>query len=139
MKIMDSKELMNDIGFKLQSSVGLSIVQVPVVYMFKSTTSIFFFSPQRTKFRKSYKHQELRKSFYILISLVLLATAFSFTNAVFHSPQNFFLHEAPKGDHLLLYLCFLFITFLALARVMPYFSNEFLRKMKLSRTSYNCG
>ena len=42
MKIMDSKELMNDIGFKLQSSVGLSIVQVPVVYMFKSTTSIFF-------------------------------------------------------------------------------------------------
>ena len=36
MKIMDSKELMNDIGFKLQSSVGLSIVQVPVVYMFKS-------------------------------------------------------------------------------------------------------
>ena len=42
MKIMDSKELLNDIGFKLQSSVGLSIVQVPVVYMFKSTTSIFF-------------------------------------------------------------------------------------------------
>ena len=42
MKIMDSKELINDIGFKLQSSVGLSIVQVPVVYMFKSTTSIFF-------------------------------------------------------------------------------------------------
>ena len=42
MKIMDSKELMNDIGFKLQSSVGLSIVQVSVVYMFKSTTSIFF-------------------------------------------------------------------------------------------------
>ena len=42
MKIMDSKELMNDIGFKLQSSVGLSIVQVPVVYIFKSTTSIFF-------------------------------------------------------------------------------------------------
>ena len=42
MKIMDSKELMNDIGFKLQSSVGLTIVQVPVVYMFKSTTSIFF-------------------------------------------------------------------------------------------------
>ena len=42
MKIMDSKELMNDIGFKLQSSVGLSIVQVPVVYMFKSTTSKFF-------------------------------------------------------------------------------------------------
>ena len=42
MKIMDSKELMNDIGFKLQSSVGLSIVQVPVVYMFKSTTSTFF-------------------------------------------------------------------------------------------------
>ena len=42
MKIMNSKELMNDIGFKLQSSVGLSIVQEPVVYMFKSTTSIFF-------------------------------------------------------------------------------------------------
>ena len=52
MKIMDSKELMNDIGFKLQSSVGLSIVQVPVVYMFKSTTSIFFSVPNGQNFAK---------------------------------------------------------------------------------------
>ena len=44
MKIMDSKELMNDIGFKLQSSVGLSIVQVPVVYT-TSQRQYFFQSP----------------------------------------------------------------------------------------------
>ena len=44
----------------------------------------------------------------------------------------FFLHEALKGDHLLLYLCLLLIILLYLARVMPYFSNKFLRKKDLS-------
>ena len=44
----------------------------------------------------------------------------------------FFLHEALKGDHLLLYLCLPLIILLSLARVMPYFSNKFLRKKDLS-------
>ena len=30
------RRIRNDIGFKLQSSVGLSIVQVPLGFMFKS-------------------------------------------------------------------------------------------------------
>ena len=33
---MDGKEFVDDNGFKRQSSVGLSIVQVPLGYMFKS-------------------------------------------------------------------------------------------------------
>ena len=42
---MDGKEFVDDNGFKRQSSVGLSIVQVPLGYMFKSYNSfgIIFF------------------------------------------------------------------------------------------------
>ena len=39
---MDGKEFVDDNGFKRQSSVGLSIVQVPLGYMFKSYKSFFF-------------------------------------------------------------------------------------------------
>ena len=94
---------------------------------------VFFSVFNRQNFAKSYKHQELLSSFYNSISLILLDTAFSFTNAIFHALWNFFfLHEALKGDHLLLYLCLILIILLSLARVMPYFSNKFLRKKDLS-------
>ena len=43
------RRIRNDIGFKLQNSVGLSVVQVPLGYMFKSYkffwSQIFFQSP----------------------------------------------------------------------------------------------
>ena len=45
--------------------------------------------------------------------------------------EFFFLHEALKGDHLLLYLCLLLIILLSLARVMPYFRISFEKKRSL--------
>ena len=83
---MDGKEFINDNGFKRQSSVGLSIVQVPLGYMFKSYKffwSNFFFNLLLTKFRKSYKRQALRDASCNLFSQILLASSFSFANAVY--------------------------------------------------------
>ena len=83
---MDGKEFINDNGFKRQSSVGLSIVQVSLSYMFisyKFFWSQFFFSLLLTKFRKSYKHQALRDASCNLFSQIFLASSFSFANTVF--------------------------------------------------------
>ena len=92
------RRIRNDIGFKLQSSVGLSVVQVPLGYMFKSYKffwSQIFFNLLLTKFRKSYKHQALRDASCNLFSRLLLASSFSFANAVSSFSRK---HFFPRGS-----------------------------------------
>ena len=110
---MDGKEFINDNGFKRQSSVGLSIVEVSLSYMFisyKFFWSQFFFSLLLTKFRKSHKHQALRDASCNLFYQILLTSLFLLCHLQIQfsrfSRKLFFLfHEAPKDNCLLLYLC----------------------------------
>ena len=68
---MDGKEFVDDNGFKRQSSVGLSIVQVPLGYMFKSYNSfgvIFFLISYWQNFAKAInvKHYGMHLVTYFL-------------------------------------------------------------------------